>query len=68
VTGALASGGFSSLLQTIVFSRNATGNSTGLLNATANTPDIILPETYANGTPAMLGDDTALGYPTALYP
>jgi osomolarity two-component system sensor histidine kinase SLN1 len=68
VTGALASGGFSSLLQTIIFSRNATGNSTGLLNATANTPDIILPRTYANGTPAMLGDDTDLGYPTALYP
>jgi osomolarity two-component system, sensor histidine kinase SLN1 len=68
VTGALASGGYSSLLQTVIFSRNATGNSTGLLRATANAPDIILPATYANGTPAMLGDDTGLGYPTALYP
>jgi osomolarity two-component system sensor histidine kinase SLN1 len=68
VSGALASGGYSSLLQMVVFSRNATGNSTGLLKATANAPGITLPATYVNGTPAMLGDKTDLGYPTALYP
>lgn len=71
-------GGFSSLLQIIVFSRNSTvtdldgttrGNSsTGLFRATAPDTGIILPSTYPNGTQAILGDDTDLGYPTALYP
>jgi osomolarity two-component system sensor histidine kinase SLN1 len=68
VNGALASGGFSSLVQTIVYSRNATGNTTGLLRATAFTTGIQLPETYANGSYAMLGDAGDLGYPTELYP
>jgi osomolarity two-component system, sensor histidine kinase SLN1 len=68
VEGALASGGYSSLLQTIVYSRNTTGNSTGLLRATANTTGIVLPEKYPNGSYAMLGDPSDLGYPTALYP
>lgn len=68
VNGALASGGFSSLVQTIVYSRNITGNSTGLVRATAYTRGIQLPETYANGSYAMLGDTGDLGYPTELYP
>jgi len=42
VAGALASGGYSSLLQVIVFSRNATGNSTGLLSSTADNTGIIV--------------------------
>ena len=68
VNGALASGGFSSLIQTIVYSRNATGNPNGLLRATANTTGIQLTDQYSNGTYAMLGDPGALGYPTELYP
>jgi osomolarity two-component system sensor histidine kinase SLN1 len=71
VTGALTSGSYSSLLQTIVFSRNQTGdNSTGLIRATALGSNIQLPGTYPNGTNITLGDiDTNnLGYPTALYP
>jgi osomolarity two-component system sensor histidine kinase SLN1 len=68
VNGALLSGGFSSLVQTIVYSRNGTGNSSGLLRETANTTGIQLPETYPNGSFAMLGDPSDLGYPTELYP
>ncbi|KAF8863682.1 hypothetical protein BDZ45DRAFT_702380 [Acephala macrosclerotiorum] len=69
VRSALVSGGFSSLLQTVVYPRNATGNSTaGLFRVTANTTGIQLPAQYPNGTHAILGDDTDLGYPTALYP
>ena len=69
VNGALASGGFSSLVQTIVYSRNATGSSpNGLLRATANTTGIQLTDQYPNGTYAMLGDPGTLGYPTELYP
>lgn len=67
VSGALASGGLSALLQVTVFPRNQTGDPSGILNATANTPGIVLPTTYPNGTHVMLGD-TGLGYPTALYP
>ncbi len=69
---ALASGGYSSLLQTIIFSRNGTvglDNSTALLRVTAQTPGIILPFTYANGTNTILGaDNSSLTYPAALYP
>jgi osomolarity two-component system sensor histidine kinase SLN1 len=69
VNGALASGGFSSLVQTVVYSRNSTGSSpNGLLMATANTTGIQLPDQYPNGTYAMLGDPGTLGYPTELYP
>lgn len=35
VSGALASGGLSSLLQVVVFSRNETGDKSGILNVTA---------------------------------
>jgi osomolarity two-component system sensor histidine kinase SLN1 len=69
VTGALASGGLSSLLQVTIFSRNGTGNPFGILNATADlsqTP-ITLPYTSPNGSKVLLGDN-GLGYPEALYP
>jgi osomolarity two-component system, sensor histidine kinase SLN1 len=52
----------------IVFSRNATGNSTGLLRVTTNTPAIVLPYTYPNGSSVILGDNNEMGYPPALYP
>ncbi|KAG4423816.1 hypothetical protein IFR04_003112 [Cadophora malorum] len=75
VSSALDSGGFSSLLQIIVFSRNSTiggsgreNASLGLIKATAPNSGIRLPYQYPNLTYAMLGDDTDLGYPTALYP
>lgn len=68
VRGALASGGYSSLLQTVIFSRNSTGPKSGLLKVTGNITGITLAATYPNGTHAMLGDDNDLGYPTALYP
>lgn len=54
----------------VVYSKNSTGASTnGLLRATARNSDgIQLPSTYPNGSYAVLGDDSDLGYPTALYP
>lgn len=53
----------------IIFSRNATGNSTGLLRVTANTSAIVLPYSSSNGSPVLLGDDDdEMGYPPALYP
>ncbi|KAF4637618.1 hypothetical protein G7Y89_g452 [Cudoniella acicularis] len=64
---ALASGDFSALLQLIVFSRNNTGDSTGLLKITANTSGIVLPSSSPNGQSIPLGDGD-LGYPPALYP
>jgi hypothetical protein len=50
----------------VVFSRNSTGAAPrGLLSATANTSEpILLPDRYENGTYAILGDDSPLGYPT----
>lgn len=69
ISSALISGGLSSLLQVIVFSRNSTGNSTGLLRVTGNISAISLPYNYPNGTSVVLGDDdNPMGYPPALYP
>ena len=69
VSSALASGGLSSLQQVIIFSRNATGNSTGLLRVTGKTSAIVLPYSSSNGSPVILGDDDEeMGYPPALYP
>lgn len=69
VTGALASGGLSALIQVTIFSRNGTGNPYGILNATADLGEtgIVLPAVYPNGSSVMLGDDGP-GYPEALYP
>ncbi|KAH7356913.1 histidine kinase-group VI protein [Rhexocercosporidium sp. MPI-PUGE-AT-0058] len=75
VSTALDSGGFSSLLQIIIFSRNSTiggsgreNASMGLVKATAPNASIQLPYQYPNLTYAMLGDDSDQGYPPALYP
>ncbi|CAL3972714.1 unnamed protein product [Diplocarpon coronariae] len=72
---ALDSGGYSSLLQITVFSRNSTTGENGsenssnvLLRATAPNTGIVLTTKYSNGSNAMLGDDSDLGYPMALYP
>ncbi|KAH8687229.1 histidine kinase-group VI protein [Tricladium varicosporioides] len=67
MNSALVSGGLSALLQVTVFSRNSTGDSTGLLKITTNTSGILLPTTFPNGTNVPLGDPT-FGYPPALYP
>jgi osomolarity two-component system sensor histidine kinase SLN1 len=67
VSGALASGGLSALLQVTVYSRNSTGDPSGLFNVTGNNVEIQLPGTAPNGSVVMLGDP-GLGYPTMLYP
>lgn len=70
VSGALASGGLSALLQVKIYSKNTTGNPNGILNSTADLSDasIDLPlYTYPNGTHYKLGDP-GLGYPPPLYP
>jgi osomolarity two-component system sensor histidine kinase SLN1 len=67
VSGALASGGLSALLQVIVFSRNQTGDPDGLLNITGQNAEIKLPGTSPNDSAVILGDP-GLGYPTELYP
>lgn len=64
---ALGSGG-GNLYQVKVFSRNTTGPSTGLFNATGNTtPRIELPYETANGIKPILGDQDG-GFPPSLYP
>lgn len=51
VQSALASGGYSSLLQVILYPRNMTGNTHGLLNITGSAiQPIPLPYNYSNGT------------------
>jgi osomolarity two-component system, sensor histidine kinase SLN1 len=51
VQSALASGGYSSLLQVILYPRNITGNTYGLLNVTGSAiQPIALPSNYSNGT------------------
>jgi osomolarity two-component system, sensor histidine kinase SLN1 len=51
IQSALASGGYSSLLQVIVYPRNETGDIYGLLNITGtNIEPIALPYNYSNGT------------------
>ncbi|KAG6359468.1 hypothetical protein INS49_012989 [Diaporthe citri] len=64
---ALGSGG-GNLYQVKVFSRNTTGPSTGLFNATGRTtPRIELPYENSNGTKPFLGDPDG-GFPPSLYP
>lgn len=62
-------GGFSALLQAVVFSKDDNTNNTdgSILRATiANVT--IRTGTYPNGTEAYLGDNSDLGFPEALYP
>ena len=69
LSSALSIGNTTGLLQTRIFSRNATGGGrAGLLNVTApNVPDITLPFSNPEGNPVKLGDSD-LGYPPELYP
>ena len=51
IQSALASGGYSSLLQVIVYPRNETGDTHGLLNLTGSSiQPITLSSDYPNGT------------------
>lgn len=51
IQAALASTGYSQLLQVKIFSKDGTGDAKGLLNVTAvGATDIQLPMQYANGT------------------
>lgn len=51
IQSALASGGYASLLQVIVYPRNETGDIYGLLNITGTTVEPIeLPYNYSNGS------------------
>ncbi|KAE8557433.1 hypothetical protein EYB25_002140 [Talaromyces marneffei] len=66
---ALGSGGYVSLYQVKIYSRNEGGNPGGLLNVTTNSlaGSIELPYNYDNGTSVIFGDP-GLGYPPSLYP
>ncbi|KFZ24949.1 hypothetical protein V502_00584 [Pseudogymnoascus sp. VKM F-4520 (FW-2644)] len=72
IQAALASTGYSQLLQVKIFSKDTTGDSHGLLNVTAvGAADLELPMKYPNGTHIKLGDtspDGPTGFPTSLYP
>ncbi|KFY22364.1 hypothetical protein V493_06653 [Pseudogymnoascus sp. VKM F-4281 (FW-2241)] len=72
VQSALASTGYSQLLQVKIFSKDGTGDSEGLLNVTAaGSADLELPMQYPNGTHIKLGDNSPegpTGFPTSLYP
>jgi hypothetical protein len=51
---ALASGGYSSLLQIIIYPRNNTGNTYGLLNVTGSgIRPVALPYSYSNGSVSL---------------
>ncbi|RDL39196.1 CheY-like protein [Venustampulla echinocandica] len=67
IGSALAGGGLSALLQVKIFSRNATGNAYGIVNATASTPGIDIPDAADNGSAVAIGDKD-FGYPSGLYP
>ncbi|KAK4104362.1 hypothetical protein N658DRAFT_251537 [Parathielavia hyrcaniae] len=68
---ALGSTGFPSLLQARLYSRNTTGDPSGLLNITgvgaSEAGRILLPYTAPDGAPVYLGD-ARYGYPPSLFP
>ncbi|KAK5652446.1 hypothetical protein OQA88_10490 [Cercophora sp. LCS_1] len=68
---ALSASGFSGLLQARLYSRNITGERSGLLNLTGNAVaengPIILPYKAPDGSDIHLGSEE-YGYPPALYP
>ncbi|KIH93127.1 osomolarity two-component system, sensor histidine kinase SLN1 [Sporothrix brasiliensis 5110] len=65
---ALGAGGFTTLFQSRLYSRNTSGRATGLLNVTGNgIGSIELPYENGNGSRVYLGDPD-LGYPPTLYP
>lgn len=56
IQAALASTGYSQLLQVKIFSKDTTGDSNGLLNVTAvGAVDLELPMKYPNGTVRIAG-------------
>lgn len=69
VQSALVGGGFSALLQAVVYSKNSTTSSGdgSILRTTIANYSLYVGD-YANGTAAFLGDDSELGFPAALYP
>ncbi|KAE8381986.1 hypothetical protein BDV26DRAFT_288961 [Aspergillus bertholletiae] len=65
---ALASWGYLSTYQAIIYSKNGKGGRDRLLSVTSDTiPEITLPYTHPNGSAVKLGDQ-GLGYPPILYP
>ncbi|ELR09560.1 Histidine kinase [Pseudogymnoascus destructans] len=72
IQAAVASTGYSQLVQVRIFSKDRTGDSNGLLNVTAvGAADIQLPMQYPNGTHIKLGDQSPegpTGFPESLYP
>lgn len=62
VQTALGSGGYVSLYQAKIYSRNEGGNQGGLLNVTTNslTENIVLPYSYDNGTVCILPPEFGL--------
>ena len=51
IQAALASGGYSQLLQVRLYSKNNGGNPNGLVNVTSNTAaGVVMPYLYANGS------------------
>lgn len=69
VQSALGTGGYATLYQAIIYSRNGEGDRGGILNVTSDslTSEIVLPYTYPNGSAVVLGDP-GIGYPPSLYP
>ncbi|KFY08880.1 hypothetical protein V492_05820 [Pseudogymnoascus sp. VKM F-4246] len=72
IQAAVASTGYSQLLQVRIYSKDGTGEPHGLLNVTAvGAVGLELPMQYPNGTHIKLGDKTpdgAPGFPPSLYP
>lgn len=65
---ALGAGGFTTLFQSRLYSRNTSGHATGLLNVTGlGIGSIELPYENSDGSHVYLGDPD-LGYPPTLYP
>jgi len=59
---ALVGGGFSALLQAVVFSKNSTGSADGIMRATIANSTIVT-GINPDGSQSYLGDNSSLGYP-----
>lgn len=65
---AFSASNYQTLFQARLYSRNTTGNPSGLLNVTGRGVERIrLPYANPDGSPAILGD-SEFGYPAMLYP
>lgn len=68
LAGSLSVGFVTGVLQGRIYTRNATGDANGVINATSShVGQISLPHRLADGRPAYL-DDSPEGYPPQLYP